>query len=118
MSTIDELRTKKCVPCEGGVPTVPRPQAEQLLASLPGWTLTDDGIRIRRELTMQHFMAAIDFFNRVAELAEDEGHHPDLHLAGYRNVTIELWTHAINGLSENDFITAAKIDQLPVALKD
>ena len=57
-------------------------------------------------------MAAIDFFNRVAELAEAENHHPDLHLEGYRHVAIEIWTHAIGGLSENDFILAAKIDQL------
>src|SRR5262245_35695655 len=62
-------------------------------------------------------MAAIDFFNRVAQLAEEEGHHPDLHLVGYRNVAIELWTHAIGGLSGSDFIMAAKINQLPVALK-
>lgn len=116
MTTVEQLRTKKCVPCEGGVPVVPRDEAERMLESLPGWKLTDDGIRIRREWKVKNFMAAIDFFNRVAELAEDEGHHPDLHLVGYRNVTIELWTHAINGLSENDFITAAKIDDLPVAL--
>ena len=62
-------------------------------------------------------MAGIEFFNRVAEVAEDEGHHPDLHLEGYRNVWIELYTHAIGGLSENDFILAAKIDQLPITLK-
>jgi 4a-hydroxytetrahydrobiopterin dehydratase len=59
-------------------------------------------------------MAGMDFFNRIAEVAEDDNHHPDLHLEGYRNVRIELWTHAIGGLSENDFILAAKIDQLPV----
>ena len=62
-------------------------------------------------------MAAIDFFNEVAALAEAEGHHPDLHLVGYRDVAIEVWTHAIGGLSENDFILAAKIDALPVAEK-
>ena len=62
-------------------------------------------------------MAGIKFFNAVAELAEDEGHHPDLHLEGYRNVWIELWTHAIGGLSENDFILAAKIDELPIEVK-
>ena len=60
---------------------------------------------------------AIDFFNKVAELAEQEGHHPDLHLEGYRNVTVELWTHAIGGLSENDFILAAKINAVPIALR-
>ncbi len=115
IGTIDELKMKSCQPCEGGVPPVPRDEAERLLKELSGWELTEDGKRIRREWTVKHFMAAMDFFNQVAKLAEDEGHHPDLHLAGYRNVTIELWTHAIGGLSENDFITAAKIDELPIS---
>jgi 4a-hydroxytetrahydrobiopterin dehydratase len=108
-NSIEILRTKKCVPCEGGVPPVSRVEAERLLKDLPGWR--------RREWVAKNFMAAIEFFNQVAALAEDEGHHPDLHLAGYRNVAIELWTHAIGGLSENDFISAAKIDQLPIRLK-
>ena len=116
-NSIEILRTKKCVPCEGGVPPVSRAEAERLLKDLPGWRLTDDGVRIRREWVAKNFMAAIEFFNQVAALAEDEGHHPDLHLAGYRNVAVELWTHAIGGLSENDFISAAKIDQLPIRLK-
>jgi 4a-hydroxytetrahydrobiopterin dehydratase len=72
-----------------------------------------DGRRIRREWVAEDFVTAIDFFTRVAELAEEEGHHSDLHLVGYRNVAIELWTHAIGGLSENDFIVAAKIGDLP-----
>ncbi|MDP7275552.1 MAG: 4a-hydroxytetrahydrobiopterin dehydratase [Planctomycetaceae bacterium] len=117
MSTIEELKTKKCQPCEGGVPTVPREEAERLLQDLPGWRLTEDGQRIRREWTARHFVAAMDFFNRVTELVEHEGHHPDLHLVGYRNVAIELWTHAIGGLSENDFITAVKINDVPIELK-
>lgn len=62
-------------------------------------------------------MAGMDFFNQVAQVAEDDGHHPDLHIVGYRNVAIELWTHAIGGLSENDFILAAKIDQIPIELQ-
>jgi 4a-hydroxytetrahydrobiopterin dehydratase len=62
-------------------------------------------------------MAGMHFFNKVAEIAEEDGHHPDLHIEGYRNVSIELWTHAIGGLSENDFILAAKIDEVPVDLK-
>ena len=115
--TADSLKRKKCVPCEGGVPQVPKDEAVRLLADLADWHLTDDGIRIRREWVVRDFMAAIDFFGRVAELAESEGHHPDLHLVGYRNVAIELWTHAIGGLSENDFIVAAKIDDLPVSSK-
>ena len=60
----------------------------------------------------------MNFFNKVTEVAEEDGHHPDLHLAGYRSLSIELWTHAIGGLSENDFILAAKIDQIPIELKD
>ena len=111
-STVEQLKAKKCKPCEGGVPPLSRQEAERLLRDMPGWELTQDGKRIRREWTVKHFMAAIDFFNHVAELAEEEGHHPDLHLVGYRNVAIELWTHAIGGLSENDFIVAAKVGQL------
>ena len=119
MSTVsaEELTSKKCQPCHGDVPPVPWHEAEQLIAMLPGWRITEDGIRIRREWVVKNFMAAVEFFNRVAQLAEDEGHHPDLHLVGYRHVAIELWTHAIGGLSESDFIMAAKINQLPVVLK-
>ena len=113
-----ELATRKCQPCHGGIAPIPRHEAEAMLAKLPGWHLTDDGVlRIRREWIAKNFRSAMDFFNRVAALAEDEGHHPDLHLVGYRNVAIELWTHAIEGLSENDFILAAKIDQLPLQLR-
>jgi 4a-hydroxytetrahydrobiopterin dehydratase len=112
----EELTQKKCKPCEGGVPVVLRVEAERLLEKLPGWRFTEDGKRIRREWVVENFMVAIGFFNRVAELAEAEGHHPDLHLVGYRNVAIELWTHAIDSLSENDFIVAAKIDELPIAV--
>jgi 4a-hydroxytetrahydrobiopterin dehydratase len=115
--TAAELTKKKCVPCEGGVPKVERAEAEALLGDLPGWRLDDDGLRIRKEWRLKNFNAGIDFFNKVAALAEGEGHHPDLHLTGYRNAAIELTTHAINGLSENDFILAAKIDQIPVAVK-
>ena len=68
-------------------------------------------------LRAEDFVTALDFFERIAKIAEDEDHHPDLHLTGYRNIAIELSTHAIGGLSENDFILAAKIDQLPVELK-
>jgi 4a-hydroxytetrahydrobiopterin dehydratase len=115
--TVDQLCHKKCVPCEGGVPKYTLEEAKGQLATLTGWRLTHDGERIRKDWLVKNFMAGIDFFTRVAKVAEDEGHHPDLHLEGYRNVSIELYTHAIGGLSENDFILAAKIDQLPVALK-
>jgi len=113
----NDLELSKCVPCEGGVAKWSPSQVEAGLARLPGWRLTDDEKRIRKDWIVKNFSAGIDFFNKVADLAEREGHHPDLHLEGYRHVWIELWTHAIGGLSENDFILAAKIDRLPLRLK-
>ena len=115
--SVDQLLAKKCVPCEGEVPKLTPADADAQLARLPGWTIVHNGERIRREWVVKNFMAAIRFFNSVADVAEAEGHHPDLHLVGYRNVAIEIWTHAIGGLSENDFILAAKIDGLPIELK-
>lgn len=117
VQSTEQLVAKKCLPCEGGVdPYSPELAAEQL-KTLSGWYLTHDGQRIRKDWTVKNFMAAMDFFERVAAVAEEDGHHPDLHLEQYRKVSIELWTHAIGGLSENDFILAAKIDQLPIELK-
>jgi 4a-hydroxytetrahydrobiopterin dehydratase len=115
--TAADLAKKHCAPCEGGIPRLSPDEVRERLTALPGWKLSADGQRIRREWRVQDFTTALDFFNRVGQVAEGEGHHPDLHLTGYRNVAIEIWTHAINGLSENDFILAAKIDTLPVALK-
>jgi 4a-hydroxytetrahydrobiopterin dehydratase len=112
-----QLLQKKCLPCEGGVEPCPLNVAEDQLQQLPGWYLSHNGQRIRRDWKVKNFMAAMGFFHRVAEIAEDDGHHPDLHLEGYRNMSIELWTHAIGGLSENDFILAAKIDQVPIELQ-
>jgi 4a-hydroxytetrahydrobiopterin dehydratase len=115
--SVAELTRKKCKPCEGGVePVLPEEAAEQV-AKLEGWKLSADGKLIRKQWVLKDFSAGIDFFQRVADVANAEDHHPDLHLTGYRNVAIELSTHAIKGLSENDFILAAKIDELPVELK-
>ncbi len=113
----DTLRGKKCVPCEGGVPRLTPEQAAAQARELDGWQIVHDSQRIRKEWTVKNFMAGIRFFNDVAQIAEDEGHHPDLHLVGYRHLAIEIWTHAIGGLSENDFILAAKIDALPIELQ-
>jgi 4a-hydroxytetrahydrobiopterin dehydratase len=113
----EQLVASKCKPCEGGVDPCTLTEAEAQLGKLSGWYLTHNGQRIRKDWTVKHFTAGMDFFHKVAEVAEADGHHPDLHLEGYRNVSIELWTHAIGGLSENDFILAAKIDRLPVELK-
>lgn len=107
-----ELLEKKCLPCEGGVEPCSLSAAHQQLAELSGWRLTNEAQRIRKDWKFKNFVAAMQFLNAVAELAEQEAHHPDLHLESYRLVGIEIWTHAIGGLSENDFILAAKIDQL------
>jgi 4a-hydroxytetrahydrobiopterin dehydratase len=115
--TPEQLASKKCLPCEGGVEPYTLDDAKEQLKRLSGWQLTHDGQRIRKNWTVKNFMAGMRFFNEDARVAEEDNHHPDLHLEGYRNVWIELWTHAIGGLSENDFILAAKIDQLPVELK-
>ncbi len=117
IQTCDALTKKKCVPCEGGVPAATLAEAQAQLANLPGWYLTNDNQRIRKDWVVKNFLAGMRFFGEVARVAEEDNHHPDIHLSGYRNVWIELWTHAIGGLSENDFILAAKIDQLPVEVK-
>ena len=110
--TATELSDRKCVPCEGGVDPCPLPYVQQQLEQLPGWKLTHDGKRIRKDWELKNFVQGLKFLELVGGVAEAEGHHPDLHLEGYKNVWIEIWTHAIGGLSENDFILAAKIDQI------
>jgi 4a-hydroxytetrahydrobiopterin dehydratase len=112
-----ELLAKRCGACEGGVAPLEGDELKRYLQAVPNWKLSADVKRIRREWRVEDFAAGLDFFKRVGQIAEAEDHHPDLHLTGYRNVAIELSTHSIGGLSENDFILAAKIDKLPVALK-
>lgn len=114
MLAASDLTKKSCTPCEGGVPPLSAEQVKQLLPAVPDWKWTADGKRLRRDWRVKDFLEGLDFFHRIGQLAEKEGHHPDLHLTGYRDVAIEIWTHAIGGLSENDFILAAKIDQVPV----
>ncbi len=116
LQTPEQLVQKKCKPCEGGVEPYSHEQSVEQLGKLDGWQLTGDGQRIRKDWTVKNFVAGMDFFNKVADVAEEDNHHPDIHLEQYRKVSIELWTHAIGGLSENDFILAAKIDQIPVEL--
>lgn len=112
-----KLVQKKCEPCEGGIDPCPLPYVRDQLEKLPGWYLTNDNQRIRKDWTVKDFMTGLAFFQAVAVLAEEDGHHPDLHLENYKDLSIELWSHAISGLSENDFILAAKIDQLPIELE-
>ena len=117
MTTAQEFRSKKCQPCEGGVEPLSRAQAEEYLGVLDRWTLSPDAKEISKQFVMRDFLAAVEFINIIAQTAEAEDHHPDLHLTGYRKLAIHLSTHAIHGLSQNDFILAAKIDALPRQLK-
>jgi 4a-hydroxytetrahydrobiopterin dehydratase len=111
---VEALVAGHCRPCEGVVERLLPAEVESRLQTLPGWHPTKGATHIRKDWRVKDFMAGIEFFTKVAELAQAENHHPDLHLEDYRNVWIELWTHAIGGLSENDFILAAKIDRLPI----
>jgi len=115
--TADDLRKKDCKPCHGGIPPLSSDESQRLLSTLTGWTLTQDGKAIERKWIAKDFKAALQFLQRIGEVAEQQDHHPDLHLTGYRNVAVSLSTHAIKGLSENDFIVAAKIDALPFEAK-
>ena len=107
------LSQRKCKPCEGGAEPLPPSAAQRLLEDVKDWELVD-GTAIRKTVKCKDFLDAVRLIERIAPIAEVEDHHPDLHLTGYRKLTIELSTHAIGGLSENDFILAAKIDQLLV----
>jgi 4a-hydroxytetrahydrobiopterin dehydratase len=116
-ATAVELQKKHCTSCEGDTPALSTKRIQTLLKSLPEWELSDDGKRIRRVWKAKDFAAGLEFFQKVGRVAEAEDHHPDLHLTGYRNVEIELSTHSVGGLTENDFIMAAKIDAVPIDLK-
>ena len=104
------LAGKKCVPCEGGTPPMEAEKIQEYLKEVEGWEVKEDKL-IQKTFKFKTFREAIDFVNQVANLAEDEGHHPDI-IIRYSRVTFELTTHAIKGLSENDFIMASKIDLL------
>jgi 4a-hydroxytetrahydrobiopterin dehydratase len=104
-----DLVNKKCVPCEGGIPKLTTDRIQQLLTELRGWQEKDE--KLCKSFQLKDFVAAIAFVNRVAELAEKEGHHPDFSVH-YSRVDFTIFTHAVGGLSENDFILAAKIDAL------
>lgn len=106
------LEQRKCAPCEGGVPPLEAAQAEELLRALhPDWSISADGKWITRQYDFSGFNRTMGFVNAVAWIANTEGHHPDLEVS-YRNCLVKWSTHAIDGLSENDFICAAKVDRL------
>ncbi len=106
-----ELIEQKCVACEGGVIPFNKTEAEVLLKQVPGWELSSDGKIISRKYEWKDFVEALAFVNKVGALAQSEGHHPDIHILDYKFVKLDLSTHAIGGLSQNDFILAAKINQ-------
>ena len=106
----EELLKKRCVPCEGGALPFPNTETIQRLSEFPEWKLRDN--TIEREFVFKNFSEALMFVNKVGAIAEQEDHHPDINLHNYRKVEISLSTHAISGLSENDFILAAKIEAL------
>lgn len=105
-----DLSLKKCKPCAGKVPPLTEDEANRLLKEVSGWELIE-ATKIKKEFKFKDFLVAMDFVNNVAKIAEAEGHHPTI-LISYNKVRITCLTHAIGGLSENDFILAAKIDKL------
>jgi len=105
------LSDKTCVPCRGGIPPLPEEEARRRLQETPGWTLEENATRIRRRWEFRNFASALEFARKVGELAEAQGHHPDLSIGwGYCEVVFR--THRIGGLHENDFIMAAKVNLL------
>ena len=106
-----DLTQKKCVACESNMPPLTRDEAQILLKQLKGWTLSGDNRWISKEFKFKDFAEALSFTDKVGAIAEGEGHHPDIQLS-WGKVVIELTTHNIKGLSENDFIIAAKVDAI------
>lgn len=106
------LSRKHCVPCEGGTPPLANDKEDELIKQTSGWILLRAGThKITRQFKFKDFKQAMFFVNKVADLAQSEGHHPDIKIV-YNKVSLDLFTHAVNGLSENDFIMASKINQV------
>jgi 4a-hydroxytetrahydrobiopterin dehydratase len=104
-----ELTKKHCVPCEGGVPKLTPKQIAILLPDIPGWAL--QGEKLFRTFLFNDFVTAMKFVNKMAVIAEAEGHHPDF-TVHYNRIEVTIWTHAVTGLTENDFILAAKTNEI------
>ena len=105
-----ELAQKTCVPCKGGVPPLRGTDLQRLAEQVPRWNVVEEH-HIERTFDFSNFREALEFTNRVGELAEEQGHHPDIYLA-WGKTAIKIWTHKIDGLTESDFVMAAKIDAL------
>jgi len=104
-----ELTEKKCEPCEGGMPSFTQEQIDEFLPKVQGWEVIDG--KLHREFKFKNFAEAGAWLDKVRVLADEENHHPDIHWY-YNKIVIELWTHAVDGLSENDFILAAKMNKI------
>jgi 4a-hydroxytetrahydrobiopterin dehydratase len=109
-AAMSDLASKACVPCRGGVPPLKGEQLTALEVQVAGWTVIREH-HIEKTFSFPNFAKALEFVNRVGALAEEQGHHPDIYLA-WGKVEIRIWTHKIDGLTESDFILAAKIDRL------
>ena len=105
---VSELASKECVPCRGGVPPLPPDQTAELLRQIEGWSV-ENNHHITRTYEFPDFVQALAFVNQVGAIAEEQGHHPDIYLT-WGKVRVDIWTHKIDGLTESDFILAAKID--------
>ncbi len=108
---MSDLSHKRCIPCEGGIPKMTLEQAQDLMPQIPAWTLSEEGTRITRLFTFKDFARALAFANDVGKIAEAQWHHPDIKLS-WGKVEVMLATHSVRGLTENDFIVAAKINDL------
>jgi 4a-hydroxytetrahydrobiopterin dehydratase len=111
----DALTSKACTPCRGGIPTLTQEEAEALRSQAAEWRMEEEGRRIERSFCFPNFRQALTFVQAIGELAEAEGHHPDIHF-GWGYATVSLQTKKIKGLHEDDFIMAAKIDRLFVEM--
>jgi len=107
---MSDLAERQCVPCRGGVPPLKGDELNSLAGRLPGWEVVNEH-HLRKHFEFKNFRESLDFVNRVGELAEDQGHHPDI-CFGWGKAEITIWTHKIDGLTESDFVLAAKIDRL------
>src|SRR5687767_3863271 len=111
---MSDLASQQCVPCRGGVPPMEKDDIEKLLKELDGWEAIN-GHHLSKSYRYKNFREALDFVNEVGNLAEEQGHHPDI-CFGWGNVDITIWTHKIDGLTTSDFVLAAKIDKLRSAV--
>ncbi|MBC7322239.1 MAG: 4a-hydroxytetrahydrobiopterin dehydratase [Acetomicrobium sp.] len=110
---MEKLTNQRCVPCEGGIPPMTREEAEEYLSQVPSWRIVEDEgiLKLNKTFKFKNFRESWQFFDRIAELAESEGHHPDISVH-YNRVIVTLFTYAIKGLFLNDFIMAAKIEEI------